>query len=335
MIAIPTRARVTLTHRAFFVEVSPTGAVLAVSPEGECTLLGPDLSTRARFQCAPKATAVALSAAHGRIAVCSAWGLSIRDPQGRETHAVPLELGAGCLFAPEHDLLWTVHPVDSHTFELGLRDGSNGRLLNQRRFSSPEQDASPWLRPHPSSKAVTIWIAAGQDGQWLFWGHSNGTGVEIAQLAGVERCALPAFAPAGQAFLLLEGSTLVRRSTDGSGRTTVVTEGPWLQDDDRLAESLAWLSNDRAVTATNEGRLWVFDPWSGRIVDEAYVEGHAPGPIGTIWPALARETGIASNLSFFTGGPRGVVSVHFVPARARGELEAVHLAAWDVARIAW
>jgi hypothetical protein len=335
MIAIPTRAQATLTHRAYFVVVSSTGDVLAVSPEGECTLLGPDLSTRARFQCAPKPTAVALSAAHGRIAVCSAWGLSIRDLEGRETHAVPIELGAGCLFAPEHDLLWTIHPVDLHTFELGLRDGSNGRLLKQQRFSSPEQDASPSLHPHPSSRAVTIWIAAGQDGQWLFWGREDGTGIQIAPLAGVDRCALPAFAPGGQALLLLEGSTLARWSTDGSDRTAVVTEGPWLQDDDYLVESLAWLTNDRAVTATNEGRLWLVDPWNRRIVDEAYVQGHAPGPIGTIWPELARETGIASNLSFFTGGSSGVVSVHFVPLRAGGPLEAVHLAAWDVARIGW
>jgi hypothetical protein len=166
MVVIPTRAQATLGHRAYFVEVTPTGDVLAVSPEGECTLLGRDLSVRARFSCAPKPSAVALSVQHRRIAVCSARGLSVCDLEGRETYAVPLELGAGCRFAPEHDLLWTIHPIDPRAFELALRDGSDGRVLHRRKFRSPHQEARCMLFAHPSSTAVTVLTAAGQDGQW-------------------------------------------------------------------------------------------------------------------------------------------------------------------------
>jgi hypothetical protein len=133
--------------------------------------------------------------------------------------------------------------------------------------------------------------------------------------------------------LLVEGRSLSRWRTKLASRAVVLTEGPGDEVGDVLAESLAWPSPDRAIVASNNGRLWLVDPLAGRVIDEACVEGHAPGPIGTIWPTLTDQTGIASNLSFFTGGPSAIVSVHSVPTGAGGPMRAVHLAAWHLARI--
>jgi hypothetical protein len=331
MLAIPTRAQATLGHRAFFVDVCATGDVLAASPEGECTVLGPDLSVRARFTCAPKPTSMALAVQHNRIAVCSALGLSVRDLEGRETYALPVELGAECRFAPEHDLLWTIHPVDPRAFELALRDASNGRVQHRQRVRSPHKNARSMLLAHPSSTAITIWIAAGQDGQWLFWGRDDGTEIVVRRLRDVDECTPPAFDPSGRAFLLVERPTLLTRwKANGTSRTVLLTAAPGKEAGDVFAESLAWLSPTRAVVASNNGRLWLVDPSAGRVIGEAYVEGHAPDPIGSIWPSLPEMTGTASNLSFFTGGQGGIVSAHHVPTRAGGHMQTVHLAAWDL-----
>jgi hypothetical protein len=126
---------------------------------------------------------------------------------------------------------------------------------------------------------------------------------------------------------------LSRWETNGSSRAVVLAEPPGEESGDVLAESLAWPRRDRAIVASNNGRMWLVDPWLRRVIEEACVDGHAPGPIGTIWPTLTSHTGTASNLSFFRSGPSGIVSVHHVPPRRGASMEALHLATWDLDRL--
>jgi hypothetical protein len=69
-------------------------------------------------------------------------------------------------------------------------------------------------------------------------------------------------------------------------------------------------------------------------MDEAYVEGHPPGPIGTIWPTLTDMTSNRVEPLVLHGGAGGIVSVHHVPTHAGGPVEAVHLAASDLEQTA-
>ena len=70
-------------------------------------------------------------------------------------------------------------------------------------------------------------------------------------------------------------------------------------DDNPLAESLAYLNEHQALVGTGEGRIFLLDIDLMQVVDEVAIEGHEPRPVGHYYPGLAKETGLATDISLF------------------------------------
>jgi hypothetical protein len=327
MLTIPRIAEVRLEHRAYFLQAAASGHVVAGSPEGHLSVLSPELTLLGRFDLARHPSDVAISPAGDRLAICAGDTLSlVRSGDGAETLRVTLGACCAVRFSDDGTLLWTLHPEADDTIAVQLRDAGDGRLLREGRFAVPTSDVRCSFHPHPHRDHVSLWVAAGQDGQWIFWAHDAGASITVVQAEpeSIAECTPPVFDATGGAFLISAFETLSRWSLAEHARSATIDEWPWSEsEDDCVGESIAWVGPHRAIVATNENRLYLVDLVNARVIDEAFIEGHPVLPIGEIHPALAAEPGLSTDLVFFLPvGTSRLLSVH-------GDLEASSLVLSD------
>jgi hypothetical protein len=325
MITLPRIAERRLEHRAFFLQPSASGTIVAASPEGRVTVLAPELEILSRFDVGREPSDVAISPAGDLIAICAGESLTVnRSSDGGESFRVKVGPGCASWFGDDGSLIWTLTAEGEKTIAVHVRDACDGRVLRESRFAGPSRELRCSFHTHPRPGGVTIWAAAGQDGQWLFFAHDDGAAITVTQAKGIDECNLPTFDAAGSAFLITAWNSLSRWSLTGLTRTAELDEWPWSEtEDDCVGESVAWAGARRALVATNENRLYLVDLDEGAVVDEAVIEGPPLRPIGEIFPTLDKETGATTDLGFFVPlGTSRILSVH-------GDLDASSLVLSD------
>ncbi len=341
MITIPTLAETAIPHRAYLVAGSPAGRIVVTSPDHRWTVLEANLSRVGGFRARGKLTDVAVARSGDLVALCTGRELSLHDPaDGREWYSIEVGERAASAFHDTRGLIWTLFADGGKEFVVQVRDAADGRVLREESFGVSNRDSVCSFHSHPQLGAIAVWAAAGQDGQSIVWVSDDGAALEIEPLARVDECTPPLFSAGGSSFLLVEGGALCRWDLARLERTARIDDGPWSLEDDQLAESITWAGARRAIVTTDEGRLFLVDLDEGRTIYEACISGHEPGPIGAIWPSLAHEEGIGSDLSHFVTLPSGrVLSVHHVPTAEDDEEDddasvTNRIVAWDPVALA-
>jgi hypothetical protein len=339
MITISPVKEVLLPYRIFFVRCAESGHVVAASREGAVTVFGPGLAPLSSFDVGRAIHDVSIAPNGESLALCSDGSLSLnRVSDGHEQFATSIGKRCAVEFA-DSDRLWTVSAdEDGVEVTVELRETTKGRVLRANDFRDP-LDGGSHCSFHRTNRAdaIAIWVAAGQDGQWIFWAHDTGRSIAIKQARGISECTPPEFNTDGDEFLILESDQLSRWYFAKQKRLTTFSKWPWVEtEDDDVGTYVGWVGRDRALVKSNGDRLYLVDIEQGRLVDEVAIAGHLPRPVSELFPSLKHEVGLTTDVSYFVADGQGrMLSVHRdLPRSAKQKREKNRLALWDTRSLA-
>jgi hypothetical protein len=306
MLLVDPLSEVSLLHRALHVAIADSGHIVAMSKEGIGTLLFPDHTTAKDFDMSSACKAVALSPSGDFIAVVKQDALSlIALPHFREVDRLDGTFES-CLFTGS--LLWTVSRHDSETANLEVRETNDGAIRARLEIDDPFENSALMLFRVPEPDGVALWVAAGQDGQCLYWAHFTGFSIRAKRFPGLDDTTTAAFDPHKRLFLVVSRGDLHLYEYPLGPEVGRV---PWPFDDDPAGAYLSFVGDKSGLVQTGEGRLFVIDLRKMEIAKEIAIQGHEPRPIQELYPELANESRLCSDLSMFFPLPAGrFLSVH-------------------------
>src|SRR5262249_37362182 len=151
---------------------------------------------------------------------------------------------------------------------------------------------------HSTGKSglISLWVAAGQDGQEVYLLKREGSGFTFNRVRELTNCIPPTFSQDGTELLTVTEDFSIRRYAFPSMENLAP---PCFSgdEDNPFAESLCYLDDQRALAGTGEGRVFLVDTASMQIEDEIAIEGHEPRPIWEYYPTLAKERGLGTDIS--------------------------------------
>jgi hypothetical protein len=305
MIVVKPFARVKLRHRAFHTAASPAGHIVAVSKDGVGSVVEPGQTKPKEFDLSSHPKGIAITLSGDLLAVAKEFALSlIRLPDFAEKQCIH---GAfeSCLFCGS--LLWTATRTSMDTAMVDVRELNEGKVLARVEVADPFGESSLMLFRGPNEDTVALWIAAGQDGQCLYWMEHAGSTMTATRCPNLEETTPPAFDPGGRRFLVASENDLCLHDYPGGERLGKLE---WPFDDDFPSETISFVGEDHALMHSGNGRLFLVDLRAMKIAEEIIVEGHGLRPTRELYPNLS-DNGLCSDLSTFVSLPKGdFISVH-------------------------
>jgi WD40 repeat protein len=320
--------RFDLPHRAHFLRGYRGSSVfMAASPDGQVSFVDMTLKT-AQVSQAMRVTAICphpskpftawVDGSSGTLIVqnlAASRLVEIQPPQLFPSTSNATKRGfTDCYFDESGEALWLIAPLNADEAELSLVETEGWSVINKKVLQDPF-GASDWSFHGTGRLDLTsLWIAAGQDGQQVRWLNRSGNTFSVEQADELVNCIPPAFSPDGSEFLVLAEDNTVRKY----GFATMKEIGQPVDsgnEDNPFAESLCYLDSGHALASTGEGRTFLIDVRRMAVVDEVAINGHEPRPIGEYFPALAKESGWATDISWFA---RVGDTIVFVYNRERG-----------------
>jgi hypothetical protein len=328
MFFLKPHGKIDLDHRAYFLRGTPakSGAV-AAARGGEFSILTPDWQVVNSSRGPAKIQAVSpqpidrffalIEGDAGSLVVRSHDGkqlLELSAPDADEDSSDLMKQGfEDCLFDETGDFLWL--SVLSNECEVRLIETKSWSVISSAAIEDPFGGSSYSFHPTGDPDVVSLWLAAGQDGQQVYWLRRTGSEFSCTIASKLTNTIPPVFAPVGKHFLV----TTERGAVCKYEFSTMTQIGSPLEsgdDDNPFSTSLCYLDNRQVLAGTNENRVFLVDTDEMKILEEVAVEGHEPRPIGEYYPALAKETGLGTDISWFT---RLCGTVVFVYRRDRGK----------------
>lgn len=298
-----------LGHRAFHLATSARAErVVALSPDGRGSLV--DRGRVSAFAVPEKPNQLALDPPGQLLAVASDRGLVLLDVS--TATVVAREAGAfqGCHFSSEGSHLWVTRAPDEQHAVLEVRHARTLRIITQQSIRDPF-GGSFLLFPNPAPAAVSVWSAAGQDGQCLFWAALDRGVLSVDRFATVNAISPPDFAPDGTSFVAVVDAAEVRHYSYPQGRLLATIPSPDEDHQDPIGDIVFFVGPERALVDSNEGRMHMLDLRRAVITEEVVVAGHEPRPVPELYPTLATETGLCSDLTFAVSvGGDHFLSIH-------------------------
>jgi hypothetical protein len=120
----------------------------------------------------------------------------------------------------------------------------------RREFPVLPSDGTPGL--------LSLWLAAGQDGQQVYWLEKSQGGITCVPEPRLENNTPPVFSPSGKQVLVLDDSRAIRKY-EFPGMRPLASPLESGDDDNPFAESMAYLDERRALIGSGEGRVFVLD----------------------------------------------------------------------------
>ena len=308
MFTIKPDTSVLLDHRAFHVAASSGGSrVVALTPGGRGSFI--DKGRIFAFKVPEKPNQIALDASGQFLAVTSDRGLLLLDTATSAVLAREAGAFQGCLFSGTH--LWVTRASTKQEATLELRDTHTLQVDGQQTIADPFGDSFFMLFSHPGPAAVSVWAAAGQDGRCLFWACAHAGELSVIPFPELAEVSPPDFALTGASFLVIVDKTEVRHYSYPESRLLATITWPDDHEEDEIGDSAFFVGPEHAIVESNEGRMYMLDLRRAALAEEVAVAGHTPRPVADLYPTLASETGLCTDLAFVvnTGGGR-FLSVH-------------------------
>jgi hypothetical protein len=164
---------------------------------------------------------------------------------------------------------------------------------------------------------MSLWLAAGNpDMVQVFWVERTGSGFSCTLEPKLRGTTPPVFSPSGGQFLVLREDNAICKFDYSAMQQIGLPLQTEEDEDNPFAESLCYLNERQALAGTNEQRIFVVDTARMEVEAEVSLEGHEPRPVGEYYPSLAKEQGLATDISYFT---RLGDVIFFVYRRDRGK----------------
>jgi len=297
-----------LGHRALHVSAADSGHVVALSREGIGRLIAPDHLTMTPFELGFDVTGAAISPDGNHVALLEQTAMSVVALPDLVEEVRVEDLVETCMFSLSGSWLWTASHIDSNTAVLEVRDWKTGAIAVRTEIPDPFESSSLMLFRHRIENSVALWIAAGQDGQCLYWGNYDGLNLTAQRFPDLTDTTPPAFDRSGRRFLVV---------SDGCVRLYQYPGGPecgrldWPLENDPPAETVAFVDDEHAIVHSGNGRLFLIALRQMKIVEEISISGHEPRPVHELYPNLKQDQELCSDLSSFLLLPSGeFLSIH-------------------------
>ena len=301
-----------LSHRAYYLRGAPgRNTVVAAAGDGSVSTIE-DFRLIHGTRVADRVSAISPHPKNATLAWIEGnpGKLAVLDPLGRRGFEIfPPSTQSGtwefnqkgfedCRFDESGERLWLAAHIGNDDVELSVVDGQTGTLISKSVVHDPFGESSCSFHTTNWPGRLALWLAAGQDGQIVYWLHASPDGFTWDQEVVLQNTTPPAFCADGSTFLVCDECGGIAQYDYATGRKL----GPTVRspdEDGRFAESHCYLDSDRAIAATNEGRVFLIDTRRMAIVDEVVVEGHEPRPIHEYYPTLKDSDELATDISWF------------------------------------
>jgi hypothetical protein len=305
---------VDLDHRAYFLRRAPhQGLVAAASREGAVSLVDLDSLRITRTPRLPRLRDLSPHPTRSMFAVIddTSGALSLIDfdgsrrlnldpPRPRKRIDDSLNAGfLGCYFDSTGQALWTVARVANEAVEVQLRDTERWSVVASVTVEDPfdESDCSFFETCRPDVAA--LWLAAGQNGQRVFWVTKHSDRATIEPEPFLENTTPPVFSPNGTEFLAIDELNSVCRFPFPADRKLGACRSKW-GDDDHFSDSICYLDDRFALVHTHNQRLFRIDLRAMKLREEVIVRGHEPRPLEEFYSSLAGDMSISTDIDHFT-----------------------------------
>jgi WD40 repeat protein len=302
-------AETRLSHRAYYFAVGQrTPLMIAARQDGVATIVPANAEPReCRFEGGLQGLAV--SPDGKRVMLVHDGSLSVQDVATGEVIArVDGSFGAAA-YSANGLVACTARVPEEGVVRAEIRDAATMRVLGAVDVEDPFGDSGLSLTAHPFRPEFCLWIAAGQDGQSLAAISWDGVKVTERPVTDLSQVTPPAFSPDGATVLVTSDPDELLRFTWPGGE--LISSFEWPDEDDCPAEYMAFVDQETAIVLSCDNRLYLVDVSGGAVQAEIAVPAHLPRPTNELYPVLADETKLVSDLgSFHALGGGEFVSVH-------------------------
>jgi hypothetical protein len=315
MLVLKPEGRIDLAHRANFLHGAPSRSiVIAAAKDGECSVLTSDLSEVLHRRLPSAVRAVVPHPSGQRLAwvdektglltledSTGARLLELAPPKVLETTPVWIQQGFDdCFFSKNGSLLWTTAPLNAKEVLVQLHEAATGVVIDTATVKDPFVGSSCSFHSTGKPDLVSFWLAAGNpDTVQVYWLRTTGSRFTCTLETKLRNAIPPVFSPSGDEFLVVTAdSAICKFSYPAMQQIGLPLESG--DEDNPFTESLCYFSDRQALASTNEQRVFAVDTIQMKIETEVYLEGHEPRPIGEYYPSLSKETGLGTDISWFT-----------------------------------
>lgn len=281
-----------LGHRAYHVRCSSSGHIVAASEDGRVSVADPSQALIGSFRLSSHLSSVSITPDGQTLAVTTAEGVALLDIAGSRIGAIVGRFVDAWFDA--RGVLWLAHRTSDSRFIIELYEGKTSQGPSCRvELDDPFGDSALMFHAGPAGGSVPLWVAAGQDGQAVYWLDHSGDELTADLLDDFEECLPPALSPDdGDHFLLVaDGQELRLYDRD---ELAVVRRLP-LPFEDAPVEDLIYLSPSSAALIYGDGLMCAID-MKAMTSTEVVVAGHEPRPVSSLYPTL-RESGFCSDVA--------------------------------------
>lgn len=205
---------------------------------------------------------------------------------------------SACFFDNRGVFLWCAVGISRDKIEIQRRETKSWRIVSRMVVDDPFGSSEPFFHSAGQSDTLVLWLAAGQDGQQIYWIVMRPDGFECKPVMDLRDVIPPAFSKDGSEFLVFDQAGTLQRYSYWPYRLLAHCESP-CGDEDYFDGSMCYLDVKKALVATLHSRLFLIDLERLSVISENAVKGHEPKPTELYYPTLRGDCALCSDLSYF------------------------------------
>jgi hypothetical protein len=310
MITVTPLSSIPLSHRALHIaSATRSGDIVATDRSGKGTLIEAGSGTLTPLQL-PVAEGVAIHPDGTFLALATDGALLLLDSRTGAVRSSAMGKFDGCHFNPGGDLLWASRRPSEDEAVLEIRALENWEIVARVAMDDPFGQSAFVLCPGADPWSVSVWAAAGQDGQLIYWAsHQDGT-ISVAPFDRLRFTTPPSFSSGGGSFIVIAGYGELHHYSHPGGHRHAAMPWPFEDEDDQM-DGAAFAGDRHALLQSREGHLYLVELAQAVVVEQVVIAGHEPRPVSEIYPSQKSEQHLCTDLSYFSSLGAGMfLSVH-------------------------
>jgi hypothetical protein len=304
---------VDLDHRAFHLRGAPRQSLcVAAAGEGALTLIDVDSGQASSVAGLPKIRDVSphpsqrllalIDDGAGKLSVVDFNGSRLLEQEaprfGKRVPSWQRPGFDGCFFDQNGNDLWSVVHLSPDAVEVQLRETERWSVVGSVAVKDPFEESSCSFHATSKPDVAALWLAAGQDGQRVYWvtKYADSLGVEPEPF--LEDTTPPVFAPKRNEFLVIDDLMSVCKYQFPPDRKLGTCHSKW-GEEDYFGDCLCYLDDTTALVHSHHGRLFRIDLRAMKVREEMTVRGHEPRPVEEYYPTLVGDKTLCTDIAYF------------------------------------
>ena len=307
-------AQIDLNHRAYlFGGFSKASGYAVASEQGHVTIISPDLNRQSGLKRSEKLQSISIHPTQPLLAIVEGGDsrLNFVDIDGLSTsgnQSVGTDEGwtwnnnpsAACLFSSDGRYLWYGIARSEDEIEVRLLECVTWHILSSVVINDPYTQSRMYFHVTGADDKVALWLAAGQDGQQVYWLTPNGVEITCEIEPKLEDTTPPTFSPSGEGLVVICGQNALLKCQ--FPKVELLAEYQWPdaeEQEEAFSDSLCYVGEDWALAISLSERLFLFDLTQMTVSDEVWIEGHEPKPTLIYYPILTDDGDVCTDIVGF------------------------------------